>query len=285
MKNLLILLYGETVIQDDMDLSDLVKGVFPGHGGGDGVLVLTLVTVPYVRGFEQQLLSYSRRGHVAKVQEVYEALGFPQDPDVTDQLGRTPLYMAASRGHWEIVRLLCDKSASLDKTCTQLQRTALCVAAKRGHSKVIQILCEAGANKDWPDIWGASPLLYACRTGHFEAARLLCKARANVDQADLEGQTPLSLCDVEQRRLWVDGFDGANCVDQTKISGGQMDPEMDPAQANPEINLPQGRVDTVTDTGHKKRWLRCRRYALRTALGAFQFSLAARRHANCSKRC
>ena len=110
LKNLLILLYGETVIQDDMDLSDLVKGVFPSHGGDD-VLVLTLVTVPYVRGFEQQLLSYSRRGHVAKVQEVYEALGFPQDPDVTDQLGRTPLYMAASRGHWEIVRLLCDKSA------------------------------------------------------------------------------------------------------------------------------------------------------------------------------
>jgi ankyrin repeat protein len=55
----------------------------------------------------------------------------------------------------------------------------LCVAAKRGHSNVIQILCEAGANKDWPDLWGASPLLDACRTGHFEAARLLCKARAN----------------------------------------------------------------------------------------------------------
>ena len=109
LKNLLILLYGETVIADDMDLSDLARGVFPGHGCD--VLVLTLVTVPYVRGFEQQLLSYSRRGHVAKVQEVYEALGFPQDPNVTDQLGRTPLYMAASRGHWEIVRLLCDKSA------------------------------------------------------------------------------------------------------------------------------------------------------------------------------
>lgn len=96
------LLYGETVIQDDMDLTDLVEKN----------VVLTLVTIPYVRGSEQQLLSYSRRGHVTKVQEVYESAGFPQDPDVTDGLGRTPLYMAASRGHWEIVRLLCDKSFS-----------------------------------------------------------------------------------------------------------------------------------------------------------------------------
>ena len=100
-----------------------------------------------------------------------------------------------------------------------------------------------------------------------------------VDQADLEGQTPLSLCDVEQRHLWVDGFDA---IDQTKISGGQMDLM---AQPNLKINPPQARVDTVTDTGYKKRWLRCRRYALRTALGAFQFSLAAQRHASCSTRC
>ena len=78
---------------------------------------------------------------------------------------------------------------------------------------------------------------------------------SEVDQADLEGQTPLSLCDVEQRRLWVDGFD---VTDQTKISGeGQMDPM---AQPNLEISPPQARV-AITDTGYKKRWLRCRRYA------------------------
>ena len=109
------LLYGETVVQDDMDLTDLVKAVdFTEGDFFEKNVVLTLVTIPYVRGSEQQLLSYSRRGHVTKVQEVYESAeaGFPQDPDVTDGLGRTPLYMAASRGHWEIVRLLCDKSFS-----------------------------------------------------------------------------------------------------------------------------------------------------------------------------
>ena len=69
--------------------------------------------------------------------------------------------------------------ASLDRACTHHQRTALCVAARRGHSPVIQVLCEAGANKDQPDIWGASPLLHACRAGHFQSARMLCQARAN----------------------------------------------------------------------------------------------------------
>jgi len=250
------LLYGETVIQDDMDLTDLVEKN----------VVLTLVTIPYVRGSEQQLLSYSRRGHVTKVQEVYESAGFPQDPDVTDGLGRTPLYMAASRGHWEIVRLLCDKSASLDRACTHHQRTALCIAARRGHSPVIQVLCEAGANKNQPDIWGASPLLHACRAGHFHSARMLCQARANVDQGDLGGQTPLSVCSFEDRHLLI-GAGEADSAGQTKTFGQSII-----ACEVQHLNSPRR---PQSRTMRCKRWLCCRHYALRTALGAFQFSRAA----------
>ncbi|CAJ1363441.1 unnamed protein product [Effrenium voratum] len=168
-------LHGEEVIQDDTDLLELPAAM------------LTLVVMPYMGGSEQ-LLSYARRGHLAKVQW---ALEVPHDPDVTDQLGRTPLYMAASRGHWEVVRLLCDMGAELDRTCTE-RRTALCSAARRGHWKVVRVLCFVGANKDLADLWGASPLLHACRAGHVEAARLLCGARADVNQRDLAGHTPLS---------------------------------------------------------------------------------------------
>ena len=79
---------------------------------------------------------------------------------------------------------------------------------------------------------------------------------AEVDQPDLAGQTPLSLMDVEERRLWCDGY-------QTKPSGQRS------------INETLWHRTDAVAAGYKKRWLRCRRYALRTALGAFQLSRAA----------
>ena len=69
---------------------------------------LTLVVSPFVIGLEQQLMSSARRGHVARVQKALEA---PQNPDTTDQSLRTPLYLAANRGHCEVVRLLCEMGA------------------------------------------------------------------------------------------------------------------------------------------------------------------------------
>ena len=56
-------------------------------------------------------MSSARRGHVARVQK---ALEVPQNPDTTDHLLRTPLYLAAHRGHREVVRLLCDMGSLAD---------------------------------------------------------------------------------------------------------------------------------------------------------------------------
>ena len=53
---------------------------------------------------------------------------------------------AASDGHFEVVKILCDHHA-------EVNGTALLRAAFFGHTEVINILCEYGANVDFRQRW------------------------------------------------------------------------------------------------------------------------------------
>ena len=98
--------------------------------------------------------------------------------------------VASQEDHLEIVRLLIDAGADLDKA-DDFGRTQLLVASENGYLEVVELLIKAGAKLDMVDVYGVTPLYSACQYGHFEVVELLIKAGADTDKATNDRVTPL----------------------------------------------------------------------------------------------
>ena len=111
------------------------------------------------------MITAVRAGH-ASVVELLLASGGAQN--LNDSLGHgyfTPLYLAASDGSAEIVRLLISWRARLTKTSA---RTPLSTAARHGHQEVVSELLMAGLRDE-------SALAAARAAGH---RLVLCSLKA-----------------------------------------------------------------------------------------------------------
>ena len=54
--------------------------------------------------------------------------------------GATPLFVAALKGHLEVVRLLVESGANKDQGTTDKGATPLYIAAEKGHLEVVRFL-------------------------------------------------------------------------------------------------------------------------------------------------
>eukprot|EP00439_Symbiodinium_sp_Y106_P060290 s857_g8.t2 len=107
----------------------------------------------------------------------------PQDPSLTDTLGRTPLGMTSDG---EITRLLVE-AGSERNLADDIGETALISAAREGRTEVARALLEFGASTDLSDDDGWTALTVASVQGHLDVVRLLLEAEAELDlAADLE---------------------------------------------------------------------------------------------------
>ncbi|XP_040320411.1 ankyrin repeat and SOCS box protein 10 isoform X2 [Herpailurus yagouaroundi] len=102
----------------------------------------------------------------------------------------TPLHVAASRGHTDVLRLLLRRRARPDSAPGG--RTALHEACAAGHAACVHVLLVAGADPNIPDQDGKLPL-HLCRgAGTLECAELLLRFGAKVDgRSEEEEETPL----------------------------------------------------------------------------------------------
>ncbi|NWX15340.1 ANKR6 protein, partial [Aegotheles bennettii] len=106
--------------------------------------------------------------------------------------GRTPLHLAAHKGHLHVVQVLLKAGCDLDFQ-DDGDQTALHRAAVVGNTDVIAALIQEGCALDRQDKDGNTALHEACWHGFSQSAKVLVKAGANVLAKNKAGNTPLHL--------------------------------------------------------------------------------------------
>eukprot|EP01012_Entosiphon_sulcatum_P026705 TRINITY_DN3218_c0_g1_i1.p1 TRINITY_DN3218_c0_g1~~TRINITY_DN3218_c0_g1_i1.p1 ORF type:complete len:659 (-),score=81.50 TRINITY_DN3218_c0_g1_i1:21-1997(-) len=103
--------------------------------------------------------------------------------------GNTSLWLAASSGHSEMVRLLLYFSASVDERNLNGE-APLHAAARAGHANVVSELCNEGeARIDALTNDAVTPLMFAAEEGHLNVVLLLVAKGADVQLSDCDGRT------------------------------------------------------------------------------------------------
>ncbi|XP_053566517.1 ankyrin repeat domain-containing protein 6 isoform X2 [Bombina bombina] len=106
--------------------------------------------------------------------------------------GRTPLHLAANKGHLNVVQILLKAGCDLDIQDDGNQ-TALHRAAVVGNSDILAALIQEGCSLDRQDKDGNTALHEAAWHGFSQSVKLLVKAGANVLARNKAGNTPLHL--------------------------------------------------------------------------------------------
>ncbi|NXQ02769.1 ANKR6 protein, partial [Vidua macroura] len=106
--------------------------------------------------------------------------------------GRTPLHLAAYKGHLHVVQVLLKAGCDLDIQ-DDGDQTALHRAAVVGNTDVIATLIQEGCALDRQDKDGNTALHEASWHGFSQSAKVLVKAGANVLAKNKAGNTPLHL--------------------------------------------------------------------------------------------
>jgi len=111
----------------------------------------------------------------------------------------SPLFRAAFCNHVDVVRLLLEFRAEVDRRDTW-GKTPLIAAASEGHDDVVRVLLDAGADVDASEEEGKSALYYACCAGHTSTAKLLLDRGADVSAR--HGRDPFRPILSSSRKIW-----------------------------------------------------------------------------------
>ena len=104
--------------------------------------------------------------------------------------GCTALWIAAAKGHFDVVRLLIEQNAEVDGR-TSSNSTPLRAAAFNGHLDIVRCLVENGADVNARNNFNSTPLMLTCHNGHLDVASYLVKHGANINIQDNAGHSCL----------------------------------------------------------------------------------------------
>lgn len=108
-----------------------------------------------------------------------------------DEIDSTYLHYASSYNYTEVISLLLNSGASVDKTIFDGD-TALNMAANLGHQEAVELLISLGANINHQSAdGGVTPLIDATINGHVNIVKTILKHKPNLDITDGLGQNAL----------------------------------------------------------------------------------------------
>lgn len=166
------------------------------------------------------LLTVAGTGNAAFLDELLKA---KLDPDVGDARGRTPLHIAASKGHEECVLVLLKHACNIHLKDID-GNTALWDALLAKHHSIFRILYHWAAISD--PYTAGDLLCMAAKRNDLTAMKELLKHGLHVDSRDHHGKTALQIA-VAQNHL--------DMVKLLVMNGADTD-EMDPSKA-PLVNV------------------------------------------------
>ena len=135
-----------------------------------------------------KLLKAAEKGDANKVAKFIKK---GADVNFSDNVGWTPLFRAAQKGHVEVVKMLLDAGAEIEKTTSGI--TPLCWAADSGKTDVVKLLLERGANVNAIGKKNAPALYHAADIGYKDLVKVLLEngAHVNAQTEDEYRWTPL----------------------------------------------------------------------------------------------
>ncbi|KAG6398671.1 hypothetical protein SASPL_140138 [Salvia splendens] len=173
------------------------------------------------------LVTVAGTGNAAFLNELLKA---GLDPDVGDSKGKTPLHIAASKGHEECVVVLLKHACSLHLRDLEgntalwesiaakhhsifkilyhwasisdpfIAGDLLCTAAKRNDVGVMKELLKHGLYVDSKDVHGLTAIQVATTENHLDIVQLLVMNGSQVDETIMNMIPPVNLNDMLQKR-------------------------------------------------------------------------------------
>ena len=131
------------------------------------------------------------KGDLKKVKEIIDR--HPNQINVQDAQGFTPLHLASSKGHIEIVEFLLNHGADIELEIFNGETPLMLAAqyARYGQYETIKTLLEHGAMVNHKDQHGRTALHYAAMHRGKEIMNLLISYGADVNARDKHQSTPL----------------------------------------------------------------------------------------------
>eukprot|EP00116_Pleurobrachia_bachei_P008216 sb/3468478/ len=145
--------------------------------------------------------------------------------NVSDSMGRTPLYTAVGSGALEIVDILLEvEGIDVDKAINHLGSTPLIFATKMVYNSIVEKLLKARAQVNAADSSGKTALHWAAAVANVHALEMLLQYGANKDAENQKRETPLYLASREGKLEVVKVLilhnanrQMADCMEQTPL--------------------------------------------------------------------
>jgi ankyrin repeat protein len=148
------------------------------------------------RGIEYSESSFVECAKKGDIDAVKLFLDEGMNINAANKRGQTALIRAAEYQQGEVVTMLLENGAVVDKVGGRYARTPLMEAAGTGNCVIIKQLVQKGADINAKDYESNTPLHFACMYGHIEAVRLLIGMDAKPDvQASGLGRTPMKIAE------------------------------------------------------------------------------------------